>query len=103
VRKGFSFFSESRFCFCSDISLFLLRLSSQFTHFSRANFLSTLTLAPDIFRSSSMLKNIVWSDPSREHDLPPGWRAHTVSSERGSKVLQFDMLVMPQQPANALV
>ena len=50
-----------------------------------------------------MLKNIVWSDPSREHDLPPGWRAHTVSSERGSKVLQFDMLVMPQQHANASV
>ena len=43
-----------------------------------------------------MLKNIVWSDPSREHDLPQGWRAHTAPSERGSKVLQFDMQVMPR-------
>jgi hypothetical protein len=42
-----------------------------------------------------MLKNIVWSDPSRDHDLPPGWRAHTVPSERGSKVLQFDMQAKP--------
>lgn len=41
-----------------------------------------------------MLKNIVWSDPSREHDLPQGWRAHTAPSERGSKVLQFDMQVI---------
>ncbi len=45
-----------------------------------------------------MLKNIVWSDPSREHDLPQGWRAHTAPSDRGSQVVQFDMQVMNHGP-----
>jgi hypothetical protein len=52
-------------------------------------FFSTL-----LFRSNAMLKNIVWSDPSRVDDLPQGWRAHTAPSERGSKVLQFDVQVV---------
>jgi hypothetical protein len=51
-----------------------------------------------LLRNNSMLKNIVWSDPSRDHDLPPGWRAHTAPSERGSKVVQFDMQVLPATP-----
>jgi hypothetical protein len=50
-------------------------------------------------RSNAMLKNIVWSDPSRDNDLPPGWRSHTAPSERGAKVVQFDMQVpQPSSP-----